>query len=135
MDLKRSGLKEDRKRAFLVIVMSPKRGACEMSKDFTDLLAEWAEGRGYPVYLCGAGSSIFRPRRHCSLPLSGKTVYRMVLPDFGVVEMPTYLRLDAEGVIESIWTGSVSQQARGKVVESIAIGKSLDLYTRVPASE
>jgi hypothetical protein len=117
-----------------VIVMSPKCGACQATRDFSEEIDSYGKDHKLPIiYILPSRPDL--DAGAAELSASGKTVLRANLHDFGVIHMPTYLRVDSSGVIQSRWTGSVATALRGEVFASLVVGSSLDAYQVIPATE
>jgi hypothetical protein len=113
-----------------VIVVSPTCAACRLSQDFSDELYAYAIARRVPVvYLIGERHSLDAVAR--DLAASGRLVVRANLMRFGIMQEPTFLRINGDGYVESRWFGMVPAERRREVFESITEGSTLERYRRV----
>jgi hypothetical protein len=118
----------------LIFVTSAKCAACQASKPFDEQLFDHETGLGIPVfYLIPLG--VANDEAAEDLRKSGRMVFRQDLADFGITHLPTFLRVDDQGTIQSIWTGSVSSDQHDAVFASLVLGSSLEGYKTMSEAE
>jgi hypothetical protein len=105
-----------------------------MAKPFSEEVFEYGHAHNIPVvYVVPSrsesddGSAELRNR--------GREVLRENLGRFGIVHLPSYVRVDSQGVIQSIWTGTVSSAKHNMVFASIVSGNSLEQYKSINRNE
>jgi hypothetical protein len=85
------------------------------------------------VYVIGERPSLDAGAR--DLAASGRPVIRANLMRFGIMQEPTFLRINGDGYVESRWYGMVPAERRREVFESITEGSALERYRRVPVGD
>jgi hypothetical protein len=118
----------------VVLVSTSTCQVCLANRSFEEILYEACRLRGIPVVyvLPEVAASDDRAKE---LNTMGRTVLRVNLLEFGISRVPTALRVDSRGIVQSVWTGTVPLDSRGEVLDSIVSGPSLQAYQRVSPSE
>jgi hypothetical protein len=110
-----------------VMVESPQCVSCAVTQPFSERLYAYARKNGMPaVYVLPADRRI--DREVAEMVSGGKTVIREDLSAFGVIDMPTFMRVSHEGVVKSKWTGTIVKERESEVFDSLVTGTGLDSY-------
>jgi hypothetical protein len=120
--------------AFVIVTSPSTCSACRASLDFGDELCAYGRAHSIPVYYVVPNRSA-ADSGALEIKSTGRVVLREDLTEFGIVNLPTYLRVDNFGVIRSMWTGTVSPAAHDEITESLVSGSSLEAYQTISSDE
>jgi hypothetical protein len=115
----------------LIIATSSTCPACRVGKPFDDEIADYWRSRGLAVFYVLAPKRENEARAR-ELSAAGGSVIREEPRDLGIRSVPTIMRVDARGVVQSIWTGTVPESEHDAVFASLVSGSSLQGYRTVP---
>ena len=107
--------------------------ACRESRPFEEELFEYARSQGLKTYYV-LSADREDDERASELKAEGRTVLRMQATDLGISRIPTFLRISADGVIESMWSNSVPRTVHDEVLAGVTQGRMQE-YFRSAASE
>lgn len=108
--------------SYAIIIVTPCL-TCAGRGDIEDDLYDYAIRQHVPIYqVFGSGSS-----QRQATAREGLIVLRADLNSFGV-SRPTIFRVNGQGVVQSMWTGTVPGPIRASVFRSLTTGVSLEKY-------
>jgi hypothetical protein len=118
----------------VVIVTSAKCPMCTAAVPFTERLHQAAKNAGSGVfYIVPSRPSLDDQAK--GLRDLGRTVFRANLTDFGISRIPTALSVDQDGVVRSLWTGTVPAGREDEIVQAVLTGKNIQSYSRISHQE
>lgn len=120
----------DPQESAIVIVTDHDCPACVASRDLDAELTSYGKANDISVYRIRQGTSFSESPSEV-----GTREMTADLRKFGVVSLPTFMRVRSDGLIESMWTGSVPNEDHNRVFDSIVSGRSLDRFERISSSE
>jgi thiol-disulfide isomerase/thioredoxin len=117
----------------LVIVGASYCPACQAAQPFEEQLNQYGENHDIPVFYVFSQDA-----RNDALAIqlrqAKRTVIRANLRVLGVRRTPSFLRVDDQGIVQSMWTNSIPPGTESEVLAGLATGH-LETYDKVSAAE